>query len=386
MSQLIYKKEDREQLMKKLTNIQNIETIKIATAFISNSNEVKKFLSNLSDKIKDKEKFEIYLSADFSPKDKVEILNFLQSIAKVYIIHNLHAKAYYISGKEELFAFGSSNLTNNGFGNNLELMQIKENIEKNEVVKFFEYCKKNAIVVTEEIENEFKQIDEIAQNIDNNKEIKELYAKIKEVKSKLIIKEKTKYEYENLTDYYFTEEDFETFNQENSKKNNKEINTRRDVVKDKLLKINSEIIEEINKKYKLYNHWKTKNIIAPSGARPNAWNNFSLSWLGIRYLRKEVEEIVTFMKKTNDDLDDFGANKFTCFQINLSYEEDAPSFEVGIFHSVPNWAYDREKVIENLQNNNHDIRQNFTKVIKNLKGEALKFHSYNKETRHFICI
>lgn len=43
MSQLIYKKEDREQLMKKLTNIQNIETIKIATAFISNSNEVKKF-------------------------------------------------------------------------------------------------------------------------------------------------------------------------------------------------------------------------------------------------------------------------------------------------------------------------------------------------------
>lgn len=42
--------------------------------------------------------------------------------------------------------------------------------------------------------------------------------------------------------------------------------------------------------------------------------------------------------------------------------------------------YDREKVIENLKDNKNEIRQNFTKVIEDLKEQKLKFHSYNKET------
>lgn len=379
MSQLIYKEEELKKLREKLKGTHAIESIKIATAFISNSDEIKEFLNELSFKVKSKENFEIYLSADFSPNNKFEILSFLKSISNVYVIHNLHAKAYYIDGQEKIFAFGSSNLTNNGFGNNLELMQIKENVDEKDVLEFFEYCKKNAIFITEDIQNDFKLIDDISKKIEDNSEIKELRSKIKKLKNKLVVKN-DKYEYGDLTDYYFTQEDYETFNSVNSKKNNKEINNKREIVKDKLLKLNKEIIEELEKNYSLYNHWKKTNIIAPSGARPNRWNNFSLDWLGIRYLRKEIKEIVSFMKQNRDDEDDFGANKFTCFQINISYEEETPYFEIGIFHSVPNLAYDKEKVIENLKDNKNQIRKSFETALENLKGQKLKFRSDNKQT------
>lgn len=381
VSKLVYKENELKKLREKLTEIDTIENIKIATAFISNSNEIKDFLKDLSMKVKSKENFEIYLSVDFSPNNKFEILSFLKNISNVYIIPNLHAKAYFITGKEKIFAFGSSNLTNNGFGNNLELMQIDENIDEKEVLGFFEYCKKSAILLTEDVKNDFKLMDDISNKIENNQEIKELHSKIRELKEKFIVeKSNNKYEYGDLTDYYFTEEDYETFNKINSKKNNKEINEKRNVVKDKFLNLNEEIIEELQEKYNLYNHWRKTNIIAPSGARPSIWNNFSLEWLGVRYLRKEIEEIVSFMKKTSDDEEDFGANKFTCFQINISYEYNMPYFEIGIFHSVPSLAYDREKVIENLENNRNNIRQNFETVFENLKGHNLKFNSYNKET------
>lgn len=385
MSQLIYKKEDLKKLREKLKETHTIKNIKIATAFISSSDEIKEFLNDLSLRVKNKENFEIYLSADFSPNNRFEILNFLKSISTVYIIYNLHAKAYYINGQKEMFAFGSSNLTNNGFGNNLELMQIKEDVHEKDVLDFFEYCKKNAILVTEEIQNDFKLIDDISIKIEDNQELKELHSKIKKLKNKLIVKSNYKYEYKygDLTDYYFKEEDYETFNTVNSKKNNKEINEKRDVVKGKLLDLNEEIIEELKEKYKLYNHWRKTNIIAPSGARPNKWNNFSLGWLGIRYLRKEIKEIVSFMKQTSDEGNEFGVNKFTCFQINISYEENTPYFEIGIFHSVPRFAYDKEKVIENLGNNTNQIRQSFETVLDNLKEQKLKFSSYNKELSFF---
>lgn len=381
MNKLIYKKEDLVELRTKFTKIENIDNIKIATAFISNSDEVKKTLTNLSNNIKNKNNFEIYLSIDFSQKDKFEILSFLENIANVYIIPNLHAKAYYISGKEDFFAFGSSNLTNNGFNNNLELMEINENITKNEIMEFFEYCKNNSTIVTEEIRNSLKEADDISKTIENNLEVKSLYIKIDKIKNDLLKKVSNRPEYKNLEEFYFTEEDYETFNRINSKKRTEDINIRRDKVKEKLLNINKEIIVNIEQKYRLYNHWRKANIIAPSGARPSKYTNNSLEWLGIRYLRREVEEIVKLMRKYDKDDEEFGVNKFTCFQINLSYEENRPIFEIGIFHSVANMAYDRNKVIENLQNNKNGIEQEFEKVIQNLKNQNLKFKSYNAEMK-----
>ena len=44
-------------------------------------------------------------------------------------------------------------------------------------------------------------------------------------------------------------------------------------------------------------------------------------------------------------------------------------------------AYDRNKVIENLQNNKNGIEQEFEKVIQNLKNQNLKFKSYNAEMK-----
>ena len=187
VSKLVYKENELKKLREKLTEIDTIENIKIATAFISNSNEIKDFLNDLSMKVKSKENFEIYLSVDFSPNNKFEILSFLKNISNVYIIPNLHAKAYFITGKEKIFAFGSSNLTNNGFGNNLELMQIDENIDENEVLGFFEYCKKSAILLTEDVKNDFKLMDDISNKIENNQEIKELHSKIRELKEKFIV-------------------------------------------------------------------------------------------------------------------------------------------------------------------------------------------------------
>ena len=78
-------------------------------------------------------------------------------------------------------------------------------------------------------------------------------------------------------------------------------------------------------------------------------------------MRREVEEIVKLMRKYDKDDEEFGVNKFTCFQINLSY--------------------DRNKVIENLQNNKNGIEQEFEKVIQNLKNQNLKFKSYNAEMK-----
>lgn len=386
---LLYKAEELSELKQKISSISNITTIKIATAFISESNELQNILLNISKENNlDKKNYEVFLGDDFSKANKFNILSFLTGFATVYIVDSLHAKAYYISGDESLFSFGSANFTDNGFSNNLELMCIDNEIDKNEIITFFDYCKSNSTLVNgnAELLEIYKDMDIESNKIENNYDVKVSNSKINKLKIKIkqIKRKETpiEYRYDNLDGYFFQKEDYEVFNNKNAIKTDSETNKQRDIVKDKLLEINKDIKDEIIRRFNLHNHYRPANVISPVNARPNpAFNNNKLVWLGIRYGRDESEiKLLNSLNNYRDSNDYYGFQKYTCFQINISYEYQTPFFEVGIFHAVPDGAVDRSHLREQLLKDK-DLSLNIMEELNKLKGHGLVWTAFDDNTK-----
>jgi hypothetical protein len=262
-----------------------------------------------------------------------------------------------------------------------------DDIDENKVKEFFDYCKVNSVLVNEneKLLNIYKEMDTESDKIQDNEEIKELNLKIKELKKEIKqAKQRNiddKYNYGNLEEYFFKEEDYEVFNKDNAIRRDSETNRKRDIVKNKLLEMNNDIKLDIIRRFNLHNHYREGNIISPVNARPNPeFSHNRLEWLGIRYGRPKVEiELLNVLNNDRDRDDIFGFQKYTCFQINLSYENVTPFFEVGIFHAVPNGAVDRMYLTEFLLSNN-ELNIKIIEELNKLKGQGLSWTAYYERT------
>lgn len=142
--------------------LSNITKVTIASAYIS------KYGLEFIEKLKEKnsltnDDIELYISSEFSTENPYELLKKANEICDVYIIADkfFHAKVYYLKTSSGLnkVVFGSSNMTLGGFKNNLEFNASGSvgdpgNImadNNNEVEKFFEYCRKIARRVDEDV-------------------------------------------------------------------------------------------------------------------------------------------------------------------------------------------------------------------------------------------
>lgn len=348
---LIYEPRDLKQLKEDMKKITNIETVQIVTAFISESDNNKTWLEELV-KQHDiaKENIEIYLSPEFVPYHKKEILEYLLQFATVYIIENLHAKAYYIKGDTNYFAFGSSNFTNNGFGENLELMGVCDSLDEKKIQQFMRYCKQNACLVEDKLLHKYENIDQLAEKVKASTENKILKKAIDDFKKQLITTHSEDFPYGNLSDYYFNHEDYETFNAENSKSDELFIKQRRGEVQRKLIEIHKQILPALQR-MGLNCHYNKKNIT--NSIALISMNKQQLGWLGVRYWND-----VSKLKILRDS--DFGAAKFSDLQFCLT----SKYFQIGLFHAVPNDAIDREYLHSHINQLQEKIIEELKKIVE----------------------
>lgn len=173
---------------------------------------------------------------------------------------------------------------------------------------------------------------------------------------------------------FFVDKDYETFNEEYTKLNTKEIRGRRKEVQEKLLEINSDVKKFILDKYNLHNHWKNANIT--SLLFPCEYNHGIVNWLGVRYGRSKRD--IMLLNSGRELTDEYwGFQKYNCFQLDIS----RTGIDIGIYHSVPNDSIDRAYVREQLNKNNINFINNLSSEIEKLQGYDYKFEvsCLNKE-------
>lgn len=354
-TKLIYKSNDLKQIKEDMKGITNIEKVQIITAFISESDNNKTWIEELVKQHNiPKENFEIYLSPEFVPYHKKEVLEYLMQFATVYIIENLHAKAYYVKGNPNYFVFGSSNFTNNGFGENLELMGVCDSLDEKAIQQFMDYCKQCAYLVEDELLRKYANIDELAEKVKASAENKALKRAMDDFKKQLITTHSEDFTYKNLHEYYFNQEDYETFNTENSKSEELFIKQRRGEVQRKLLEIHEQILP-ILQKMGLKCHYNKKNIT--NSIVLISMNKQQLRWLGVRYWND-----VSKLKILKDS--DVGAAKFS----NLQFCLTSNHFQIELFHAVPNDAIDRAYLHNHINQIQEKIIKELQSIVKKVDG------------------
>lgn len=212
-------------LTEELLSCGSIKSIQIATAFISTEGVaivrqllVKYHLS--------KERLFLYLSEQFSSDKPGDLLEQLSEICtvKVLLEQNFHAKVFLLSGIETKLIYGSSNLTTGGFTRNIEFdyigMPSVEALAKTH--EFFSYCEKLSTVVSSEMITYYKDqqptLDELNQTQRNLKKRLTGFSK----------KDDPFCENDyDLSNSYFSFEDYETFFSRNAKSNDTKTRQRR---------------------------------------------------------------------------------------------------------------------------------------------------------------
>ncbi len=343
------------ELEDKLYGVDNIKEIFIATAYLSNDGvDILEKLINAHNVKKDK--VCVCLSTEFSYDRPADILTRLDKIANVRISKGgrlFHSKVYYLKGEtDNLLIFGSSNLTDGGFYRNIEFDRISKpsEEEKVQVENFIKFCLSETDEVTDEYINFYKsQEAELC-------EIKRLKNKLKTFENKDDAFTENEYD---LEDFYFKYADYETFFLRNIRKNTSDLSAQRKVVKDKLMAIHNRVQEDINK-LNLYAH-KDKNKIT-SSTFPNQFNNFKVEWMGVRYGKKKEE--IYFGDGFKESYESF--TKHACLQFNI-YDN---GFELLLFFAVPNEAWDRN----HLKNNLEQISDKINLQAQAMRGHGLVWH------------
>lgn len=344
------------KLEKQLQLIDNVKTIFVSTAFLSSDGV--DILQRLIDKYSVKrENVTVCLSAEFSDDHPSDILVALNKVAKVRIARNnrlFHPKLYYIqSNTDNLLIFGSSNLTGGGFGRNIEFNSISHptNDEIIQIENFISYCHSQ----TDELTTtyiEFYKSQEI--KLSELKKVKaQIYTQLRSFDKK--DDPFTEYTYD-LSDFYFKFSDYESCFSRNSTLNTPTIIEQRKHLQDKLLVIN-EIVEDKINQLNLFTHWDKNNITSLN--RPCPYNNYRVDWLGVRYGKRREE--VCFGGGVKEPYESF--TKHACLQYNIY----STGFYIVLFFAVPNDAWDRKYLKENI----NKIGEKLNQQVQSMKGHGL---------------
>ena len=183
----------------------------------------------------------------------------------------------------------------------------------------------------------------------------------------------------DINSFYFTDDDYDIFSRTNATLNTKDIRDKRLHLQEKLLTLNSELYPHIlQNNLNLSVHQNPEHIT--SLAYPCAFNCYRVDWLGIRYgrnardirdLEKVINNIPNYQKTAEDKR--LGFQKYACLQVNVCYS----GVEIGIFHSVPNFAVDRLYMHEHLHDK--ELQQKILNEIKKLKGYGYKWQISNQD-------
>ncbi|MEJ6952068.1 phospholipase D family protein [Natronospora cellulosivora (SeqCode)] len=358
-----------DDVLSKELNVKKIKNIFIASAFFSNYGLelLKKIINNNS---LSKENVIIYLSPEFSNDNPGKLLKKLYEIAKVYIVYNIpfHPKVYLIEQEEDTkVMFGSSNFTNGGFNKNIEFNVINNKCSKKEIDKlqlFFKFCNNNSKLVNQEI------IDIYIQQHKELKKLKQIQQSIRENLHKFeSLEDPFKKNTYNISSYFFSYSDYETFFKKNQQRSDINIMKKREHVEEKLRKVHKIIYDDV-KKINLNCHWRDKNIT--SSLRPNRFNKGKVSWLGIRYGKSKKElDYLNMGAEANEEL---GFQKHACLLFSIY----SLGVEISLFHSVIHDAFDRGYIQDQLKKDSY--RKKLIKEIEKLKGEKFIWHLKNKDS------
>ena len=345
-------------LKKYFDKISNVESVFIATAFISDDGV--DILQELVGKFNlERENIKVVLSSDFSETKPANILTRLIKIAKVRIAKEdrmFHPKVYYMQSRtEKLLVFGSSNLTVGGFGRNIEFDAVcfPDEDERVQIDRFVSYCTSQSEEVTD-------------AHIRYYESIEEDLLKLAETKTK--IKKKCRGFYKrsdpftedsyDLTGFYFQFEDYETFFPRNQTLISQDLDKRRKTVQQKLLQIHDAVKDRVLA-FNVYPHWEKNNIC--SLTYPCLYNKNCVDWMGIRYGKRREEIIFGGGQKASYE----SFTKYACLQ----YTVYADGFFVVLFFAVENEAVDRQYLKSNLNRLADRINEQAAK----LKGYGLKW-------------
>lgn len=364
-----------------------IKSVTIATAYFS-----KYGLNLLQGLVKlnqlSKDKVTLYLSEEFSDLKAAELLIGLNEIATVYIVEKipLHAKVYLFEkekGNHELI-HGSANFTQGGFEKNLEFFTLQQGKEVNveKLTYFFDYCKNNAVLSDVSIIEFYKELEE------DMKELKNLQQQVrKKIKKRTTLNDSFQRDEYDLTDFFFTYEDYETLFRRNEQLKTNALKQRREEIRVKLLSIDR-MLRKYTNKLDLYPHWNPHNIT--SSIEPNIFNRHRVSWLGIRYGKTEgeVKLLNTDLPKTWDRYESskgkneqLGFQKHSCIQFCLVPH----GFEVILFHAVANEAIDRGYVHDLIDNNKRAELKRIIRAVDKLKGKGFTWYISDPNKREPVA-
>ena len=360
-------------IQKELKKQAEINKITIATAFISQYgiDILKEIIENNQLAI---ENVELYLSYQFAEGNSYEILQQLYSIATVRLVENLHAKVYFIEGKKNLLIYGSANFTYGGLVKNMEFYNIEEDEQAiqnamSSLNLFFDRCKEKGKLVDIALIEKYKDYEIAKESEIGKNTIKTSSSIIKEIMGVHSTIDNNP-RYSEIENFYFTKDDYETFEEYNVNENNANIRNKRKIIQEKLLSINNDIKNELEK-YGLYNHWSSEHIT--SSIAPNQFNNYKVNWIGVRYGRHQSQIEQLNINLTKQDNGRLGFQKYSCMQFSLSLNH----FEVGIYHAVANDAVDRMRVREKLLKNDTTFKNQLLEELTKLKGNQLKWHIWS---------
>lgn len=345
-------------LKNQLHTISDINEIFIATAFISI--EGVRILQNLiAGHQINKDKITICLSAEFSDIRPSEILVELDKIANVRIAKSgrlFHPKFYYIKGeKDNLMICGSSNLTDGGFGKNIEFDSVYAPSldEIDEIKKFIRYCFSQTEKLTVAHINFYKSQED--KLVELNKIKRQIAQQLKSFEERDDPFSEGTYD---IADFYFNFTDYEVLFSRNSNQYTAKVQAQRKLVKEKLLRIN-EIVEEQVRDLNLYVHWNKNKITSLD--YPSIYNKNIVNWMGIRYGKRKEE--VCFGGGYKDQYESF--TKHACLQYVL-YPE---GFEIDLFFAVPDNAFDRQYLKENI----NKFADKINMQVQAMKGHGLEW-------------
>lgn len=171
-------------------------------------------------------------------------------------------------------------------------------------------------------------------------------------------------------EYLFTEEDYETFSQENLHSKDVEINKRRSTIRSKLIDIHSEV-ENVIRNLGLNPHWSKRNITALPYITPRT-ESTGVNWIGLRYGRdkRTIKLMTADLPKVSDEDQEFSFLKFQCIQVGISYE----GLEISLFHSNPSNSFDRGYLHDKLKTDT-ELQNKVIEEIKSLKGYGIKWYT-----------
>lgn len=359
----------------------DLKSVTIATAYFSeygfNLLQDLVELNQLSSK-----KVTLYLGNEFTDIKIAEILKKLNKIATVYIVDKmpLHAKVYLFEkakGKYEMI-HGSANFTKGGFERNLEFFTLQqgEDVDVNKLNYFFDFCKNNAVFADSSIIDYYEAIE------DDLRKLRKIQQEIrKNMKQRITLDDGFQEDDYDLTDSYFSYEDFETLFRRNEQLKTEDLKQRRERIRNKLLTIDRLIRSYIND-WDLHPHWNTQNIT--SGTEPNVFNHHRVSWMGVRYgkTEHEVKQLNSSPIWDRRDKDEqIGFQKHSCIQFCL-----VPNgFEILLFHAVAKGAVDRGYLHDLIHFNKKAELQRITKAIAKLKGKGFVWSISDPNKRSLVA-